>query len=43
MTSKEKEIVGELCKYATAYANGHYGIKEILKEWIDKVKPLLKD
>lgn len=41
MTKKEKQLVGELVKYAGAVMRGH-DVKEILQECIDKVKPLLK-
>lgn len=43
MTAKEKIIVGELVKYAKAVGlNGHTGVRELLKEAIEKVEPLLK-
>lgn len=43
MTKKEKELVFDLVYYAKAVGlNGHTGIKELLKEAIEKVEPLLK-
>lgn len=40
MTVKEKLLVGELCQYAMAVCHGH-DVKEILREKVLKVKPLL--
>lgn len=42
MTKKEKELVFNLVYYSKAIANGHNGIKELLRDAIKKVEPLLK-
>ena len=43
MTAKEKEVITELVKYAKAVGlNGHTGVREILKDLIDKTEKLLK-
>lgn len=43
MTAKEKEVISELVKYSKAVGlNGHTGVREILKEVIEKTEKLLK-
>lgn len=43
MTQKEKQLVLDLVYYAKAVGlRGHTRVKELLKEAIEKVEPLLK-